>query len=148
MFMVCHKEEAELLPPQLLPRCPVYDTILIWFLILFPVLSWPPWRVPPGKSWLGWPPWQVPPDLSWLGWPPWLVPPGLCTGFSLKILNSYAKDTSGYITGTSYNISDWVERKSRDEKNTSSQKMWLACSYRRRSSGVATSVGRRLVHFS
>jgi hypothetical protein len=39
MFTVCHKEEAELLPPQLLPRCPVYDTILIWFLILFPVLS-------------------------------------------------------------------------------------------------------------
>ena len=41
MFTVCHKEEAELLPPQLLPRCPVYDTILIWFLILFPVLSQP-----------------------------------------------------------------------------------------------------------
>ncbi len=39
MFTVCHKEEAELLPPQLLPRCLVYDTILIWFLILFPVLS-------------------------------------------------------------------------------------------------------------
>jgi hypothetical protein len=39
MFTVCHKEEAELLPPQLLPRCPVYDTILIWFLVLFPVLS-------------------------------------------------------------------------------------------------------------
>ncbi len=41
MFTVCHTEEAELLylPPQLLPRCPVYDTILIWFLILFPVLS-------------------------------------------------------------------------------------------------------------
>ncbi len=32
--MVCHTEEAELLPPQLLPRCLVYDTILIWFLIL------------------------------------------------------------------------------------------------------------------
>jgi hypothetical protein len=42
MFMVCHKEEAELLPPQLLPRCPVYDTISIWFLILFPVLSFVP----------------------------------------------------------------------------------------------------------
>ncbi len=42
MFTVCHTEEAELLPPQLLPHCPVYDTILIWFLILFPVLSnWP-----------------------------------------------------------------------------------------------------------
>jgi hypothetical protein len=39
MFTVCHTEEAELLPPQLLPRGPVYDTILIWFLILFPVLS-------------------------------------------------------------------------------------------------------------
>ncbi len=39
MFTVCHKEDVELLPPQLLPRCPVYDTILIWFLILFPVLS-------------------------------------------------------------------------------------------------------------
>jgi hypothetical protein len=39
MFTVCHTEEAELLPPQLLPRRPVYDTILIWFLILFPVLS-------------------------------------------------------------------------------------------------------------
>jgi hypothetical protein len=39
MFMVCHTEEAELLPPQLLPRCPVKDTILIWFLILFPMLS-------------------------------------------------------------------------------------------------------------
>ncbi len=39
MFTVCHTEEAELLPPQLLPRCPVYDTILIWFLILFPMLS-------------------------------------------------------------------------------------------------------------
>jgi hypothetical protein len=25
MFTVCHTEEAELLPPQLLPRCPVYD---------------------------------------------------------------------------------------------------------------------------
>jgi hypothetical protein len=39
MFTVCHTEEAELFPPQLLPRCPVYDTISIWFLILFPVLS-------------------------------------------------------------------------------------------------------------
>jgi hypothetical protein len=39
MFTVCHMEEADFLPPQLLPRCPVYDTILIWFLILFPVLS-------------------------------------------------------------------------------------------------------------
>ncbi len=39
MFTVCHTEEAELLPPQLLPRCPVNDTILIWFLILFPMLS-------------------------------------------------------------------------------------------------------------
>jgi hypothetical protein len=39
MFTVCHKEEAELLPPQLLPRCPIYNTILIWFLILFPMLS-------------------------------------------------------------------------------------------------------------
>jgi hypothetical protein len=39
MFTVCHTEEAELLPPQLLPCCPVYDTILIWFLILFPVLA-------------------------------------------------------------------------------------------------------------
>jgi hypothetical protein len=38
--MVCHTEEAELLPPQLLPRYPVYNTILIWFLILFPVLSY------------------------------------------------------------------------------------------------------------
>jgi hypothetical protein len=39
MFTVCNTEEAELLPPQLLPRCPIYDTILIWFLIPFPVLS-------------------------------------------------------------------------------------------------------------
>jgi hypothetical protein len=39
MFTVCHMEEAELLPPQLLPHCPIYNTILIWFLILFPVLS-------------------------------------------------------------------------------------------------------------
>ncbi len=66
-------------------------------------------------------------------------------GFSL---NSYAKDTSGYIVGT-YNISDWVERQSRDEKkhidtkkvvglllvvevvstkkHTSWQRMWLTC---------------------
>ncbi len=30
MFTVCHMEEAELLPPQLLPRCPFYDTILVF----------------------------------------------------------------------------------------------------------------------
>ena len=68
----------------------------------------------------------------------------LCTGFSL---NSYSEDTSGYIVGT-YNISDRVERQSRDEKkhintkkvmglllvevvstkkNTSWKRMWLAC---------------------
>ncbi len=53
----------------------------------------------------------------------------LCTGFSL---NSYAEDTSGYIVGT-YNISDWVEHKSRDEKNTSSQ--IEVCPYRDSSPG-------------
>ncbi len=48
----------------------------------------------------------------------------LCTGFSL---NSYAEDTSGYIVGT-YNISDRVERQSRDEKKTHRHKEggWLA----------------------
>ncbi len=48
----------------------------------------------------------------------------LCTGFSM---NSYAEDTSEYIVGK-YNISDSVERKSQDEKNISSLRMWLACS--------------------
>ncbi len=60
MFTVCHKEEAELLPPQLLPRCPVYDTILIWFLILFPVLSRSFWQVMDRSDQLNFPPQRFP----------------------------------------------------------------------------------------
>jgi hypothetical protein len=50
MFTVCHTEEAELLPPQLLPRCPVYDTVLIWFLIYYFPCSLSEWFLCPGGS--------------------------------------------------------------------------------------------------
>ena len=68
MFTVCHTEEAELLPPQMLPRCPVYDTILIWFLILFPVLSWrnpSGWPAQPGLTWRNPSGWPAQPGLTW-----------------------------------------------------------------------------------